>query len=265
MAFNPLVDIGVNLTHSRFAADRGDVIVRAEAAGVTHIIATGVSADESVAAAALAEQYPQLLRATAGVHPHHASEWDARAAEQVATLLANPMVCAVGETGLDYYRDFSPRSQQRSAFAAQLALGVSHQQPAFCHQRDAEGDFLSILADYRTALPGAVLHCFTGDRALLERCIEWDLYIGITGWICDERRGAALRDLVRLIPRERLLIETDAPFLLPRDLPNPPSNRRNEPVYLSHILERIAALRDESLDDLATVTYANSRRLFRLS
>jgi len=265
MQNNPLVDIGVNLTHSRFDADRSAVMERAAAAGVERMVITGVSPQESIEAAALANRHPDTLRSTAGVHPHHASEWTDASAQTIASLLTDPAVCAVGETGLDYNRDFSPRCDQRAAFAAQLALGVTHQQPAFCHQRDAQEDFLAILQDYYAALPGAVLHCFTGGQDLLERCIEWDLYIGITGWICDERRGAQLRELVGLIPSPRLLIETDAPFLLPRDLDQPPANRRNEPALLGHILNRVAALRGESPDDVAATTYANSQRLFGLS
>lgn len=265
MQTSPLIDIGVNLTHSRFDADRDAVMARAATAGVERMVITGVSANESIAAAALARAHPSVLRSTAGVHPHHASEWNDASAQAIATLLDDPAVCAVGETGLDYNRDFSPRGDQRQAFAAQLALGVTHQRPAFCHQRDAEADFLAILQDYYQTLPGAVLHCFTGGQDLLERCIEWDLYIGITGWICDERRGAALRELVGLIPRSRLLIETDAPFLLPRDLTAPPANRRNEPGFLGHILNRVAALRGESAEALAAITYANSQRLFGLN
>lgn len=265
MQNHPVIDIGVNLTHSRFEADRDAVMARAARAGVERMVITGVSADESIAAAALARAQPSVLRSTAGVHPHHASEWNDASAQAITTLLEDPAVCAVGETGLDYNRDFSPRYDQRKAFAAQLELGVTHQRPAFCHQRDAQTDFLAILQDHYASLPGAVLHCFTGGQALLEQCIEWDLYIGITGWICDERRGAQLREIVGLIPSSRLLIETDAPFLLPRDLAQPPANRRNEPAFLGHILNRVAALRGESAETLAATTYANSQRLLGLS
>ena len=262
MVYNGLVDIGVNLTHARFAADREQVRMAARAAGVEQMVLTGVSVEESRAAVALAETHPDTLAATAGGHPHHARDWSPEAAVTLGDLLDHTAVVAVGETGLDYNRDFSPRPLQRAAFSEQLALGSTHHRPAFLHQRDAEADFLAILREHRAALPGAVLHCFTGGRQLLERCLALDLYIGVTGWVCDERRGGELRDCIPAIPAERLLIETDAPFLLPRDLPEKPANRRNEPRFLPHILEAVARLRDVDPSVLAAQTAANSQRLF---
>ena len=264
MQYSDLIDIGVNLTHARFDADRDAVIDRAIAAGVAGMIVTGVSVEESRAATTLAARYPGLMAATAGVHPHHAREWSGASAEALATLLGNPATVAVGETGLDYNRDFSPRADQRAAFEAQLRLAVDHQRPVFLHQREAEADFLAILSDYRAGLPGAVLHCFTGDPAMIEACRELDLYFGITGWVSDERRGAPLRQGVPLIPANRLMIETDAPFLLPRPVTQPAVKRRNEPAYLPHIIDTLAALRDESGASLAAWTRENSRRFFSL-
>jgi TatD DNase family protein len=174
-------------------------------------------------------------------------------------------VVAVGECGLDYFRDFSPRDLQQRAFVAQLELAAESRRPVFLHQRDAHEDFLRLLRPFRDALAGGVAHCFTGGPRELEDCLELDLYIGVTGWLCDERRGAALREAAREIPLERLLIETDAPYLLPRDLQPKPRSRRNEPCYLPHILERLAALRAEPVTLLAETTRRNSEELFRLT
>lgn len=264
MQYNPLIDIGVNLTHRRFADDRGAVIERALAAGVHRMIATGVTLAESRAALSLAAEYPDVLSATAGVHPHHASEWTGDSEAELAELLAMPRAVAAGETGLDYNRDFSPRDAQRRAFEAQLGLAAARNRPAFLHHRDAESDFLAILKEQRDGLGAAVLHCFTGDRAFLYRCLDLDLHIGVTGWVCDARRGADLRACVASIPEDRLMIETDAPFLLPADLPEKPPKRRNEPAFLPHVLKTVADLRGDDPHSLAMRTSANARRFFAL-
>lgn len=260
-----LVDIGVNLTHKRFDRDRDAVIRRAADAGVAHMVLTGVDAPGSKATLALAESHPGRMTATAGLHPHHAADWDADTEAALRVLLKSPQVVAVGETGLDFFRDFSPRPAQEAAFEAQLALAAESGRPAFLHQRDAGERFLAILRAHRDALPGAVLHCFTGDRELLRACLDLDLHIGVTGWVCDERRGEALRDCVAEVPADRLMIETDAPFLLPRDLQPRPRDGRNEPAFLPHILRAVAALRGETPAALAQSTRATAERFFGLA
>lgn len=264
MGYSNLTDIGVNLTHRRFDGDRAAVIERARAAGVTRMVLTGTSAAESQAAARLAAAHPRCMTSTAGVHPHEASTWSQATREVIVDLASREPTVAIGETGLDYCRDFSPRTDQQACFAAQLDIAATQGLPAFLHQRDAEADFLAILRQHRDTLPGAVLHCFTGPRSLLHACLDLDLHIGVTGWICDERRGGALRDCVADIPAERLMIETDAPFLLPRDIAQKPANRRNEPAYLGHVLETVAALRGESAADLAASTTRVAARFFSL-
>jgi TatD DNase family protein len=261
---NGLVDIGVNLGHDRFDADRETVMQRAREAGVTRFIVTGTSVTASVRALDLAQARPSEIFATAGIHPHHAAEFDAHTRDALRALLAHESVVAVGECGLDYYRDFSPRDKQRDAFVAQLELAAELDRPVFLHQRDAHEDFLQLLAPLIARVPGGVAHCFTGGPRELAAYLELGLHIGITGWICDERRGAALRGAVPEIPLERLLIETDAPYLLPRDITPKPKSHRNEPAYLPHILERVAALRSEPVELLAAATRQNSERLFRL-
>jgi len=259
-----LIDIGANLTHESFDDDRDAVLARAAAAGVARIIVTGTSVTSSVQAAALCEATPTRLFATAGVHPHHAAELDTHTAAALRSLLANPAFVAVGECGLDFFRDYSPRDAQRRALAAQLELAAEVQKPVFLHERDAHKELVAMLAPARASLAGGVAHCFTGGPAELDAYLELDLHIGVTGWVCDERRGAELRAAVPRIPLDRLLVETDAPYLLPRDLAPKPRSRRNEPQYLAHVLERIAALAGQPVEVVAQATTANAERLFGL-
>jgi TatD DNase family protein len=259
-----LIDIGINLTHESYDADRDAVIARAAAAGVRQLIATGASLAGSVASSALAAAHAGSIFATAGVHPHHADSFDAETLVQLRELLRSPAVVAVGECGLDYYRNFSSHQGQRRAFTAQLTLAIETGKPLFLHQRDAHEDFISILGEYRSVLPKGVAHCFTAGAAELETYLDLGLAIGITGWICDERRGRHLQSLVARIPAGRLLLETDGPYLLPRDLKPAPPGRRNEPMLLPHIASVVAQHRAESLQVCAAHTSAASRALFGL-
>jgi TatD DNase family protein len=260
-----LVDIGINLTHDSYDSDRDAVMARAAAAGVVQMVVTGASAAGSRSAVALAHAHPGVLYATTGVHPHHATELTDELARELEGLAHKPEVVAVGECGLDYFRDFSPREVQRAAFARQLEIAARVGKPLFLHQRDAHEDFVAILREHERALTaGAVAHCFTGQANELEDYLRMGLYIGITGWICDERRGMHLLPLMRRIPADKLMIETDGPYLLPRDLRPKPSSRRNEPAYLPHIAASIARARGESLEQLAAATTATARRFFRL-
>ncbi len=259
-----LIDIGVNLTHDSFDTDRAAVIARAIEVGVVQMIVTGANGPSTRQALGLAREHPGRLFATAGVHPHHATELDEALASELEHLAAQPEVVAIGECGLDYFRDFSPRDAQRRAFERQLALAARIGKPVFLHQRDAHEDFVSILREHRHRLKGGVAHCFTGTRDQLAACLELDLAIGLTGWICDERRGAHLIPLVREIPAGRLMVETDAPYLLPRDLRPRPSSRRNEPLFLPHVAQALARARDEPVEALAESMTAATRALFRL-
>ena len=257
-----LIDIGINLAHDSFDTDRAEVIRRAAAAGVTRMVITGSSLASTRAAIELVRSDPQRFRCTAGVHPHHASELDEPALQELATLAAQPEVVAVGECGLDYFRNFSPRPAQLTAFRRQLDLAVQLRKPVFLHQRDAHDEFLTVLREYGSRLVGGVAHCFTAGIAEARAYLELGLYIGITGWISDERRGLHLREVVRTLPAERLLIETDGPYLLPRDLQPRPHSRRNEPMYLPHVLHAVAAARGQSPQELASLTTRNALTLF---
>lgn len=259
-----LIDIGANLTHASFDIDRQAVIARARAAGVVQMLVTGASVEGSAQAIELARAHGGHLFATSGVHPHHARDLDHAALERLAELALAPEVVAVGECGLDYYRDYSPRDAQRHAFERQLELAARVGKPVFLHQRDAHDDFVAILREHRGSLAGGVAHCFTADRGELEHYLELDLAIGMTGWICDERRGRHLVPLMGEIPPGRLMLETDAPYLLPRDLSAKPAARRNEPMFLPHVAEAVARARGESLASLASHTTRAARDLFKL-
>jgi len=260
-----LVDIGANLTHESFAGDLPATLERAAARGVQRLIVTGTTVVASQAALTLARSSPGRLWSTAGIHPHHASDYSPAAAEGLRSLLSQDPVVAVGECGLDYFRDFSPRPDQRRAFAGQLALAAESGKPVFLHEREAHADFLALLGEHRLALAGGVAHCFTGGPAELERYLALDLYVGITGWICDERRGEPLRSAVRRLPLDRVLLETDAPYLLPRTLRPAPPSRRNEPAWLREVLRVLAAAMDRTEADIAEASTRNAERLFGLS
>ncbi len=257
-----LVDIGVNLTNRAFRKDRDDVIANALAAGVTAMVVIGTSESESEAALALARTRPGILYATAGVHPHDARHWRTETPERLKMLAAETVVVAIGETGLDFNRDFSPRPAQERVLAAQLELAVELQVSVFLHEREAHERLVGILKEYRDRLGAVVIHCFTGSRSELFAYLDLGLHIGITGWICDERRGLHLRELVPNIPLGRLMIETDAPYLLPRDLKPRPKSRRNEPAYLPHVAQTIAACRGLPVADLADATTRAARAFF---
>jgi TatD DNase family protein len=258
----PIIDIGVNLALDSFDADREAVLERALSVGVTRLLITGSSLASTRTALELVRHHPLRLRCTSGVHPHHADELMPAQFAELAELAQLPQCLAVGECGLDYYRNFAPRQAQLSAFRRQLELAAQLHKPVFLHERDAHEDFCTVLREFSGQLAGGVAHCFTGELREAQRYLELGLHIGITGWICDERRGLHLREVVRHIPAERLLVETDAPYLLPRDLHPKPPSRRNEPMHLPHILQTLAAARGEPSAALAHITTTNAQRLF---
>lgn len=240
------------------------MLQRAREAGVVQQVVTGASREHSPMALRLAQAHPGELFATAGVHPHHATEYTDECDAEMRALHAHPEVVAVGECGLDYFRDFSPRPAQRRAFERQLQIAADTGKPLFLHQREAHDDFVAMMKNFDGRLGPAVVHCFTGTRKELFDCLDQDWHIGITGWLCDERRGLHLRELVKNIPANRLMIETDAPYLLPRTVKPQPSHRRNEPMYLAHIVAELARDRGEEVEVTAAATTATARAFFGL-
>ncbi len=264
-----LVDIGANLTHDSFDHDRGAVIRRAIRAGVAQFVIAGSTVQQSTQAAELAaalndEAGGRRFFATAGIHPHRASEFDAGSIARLGALCAREVVVSIGECGLDYFRDYSSKAEQRGAFAAQLALAVDNGLPVYLHQRDAHADFVAILREHLPDLSRAVAHCITGEGSELDCYLDLGLYVGITGWICDQQGGMQLREVVSRIPPERLMVETDSPYLQPRDLEPRPRTRRNEPANLPHVLAAVAAARGETAEALAVSTTRAARRFFAL-
>lgn len=263
-----LIDIGVNLSNSRFKDDIEQTLQRAQDANVTQLVLTGTSMSESEAVVQLCEKYeqqfPNMLFATVGIHPHHANEYDKYTTKILEELSAHKSVVAIGETGLDFNRNFSSETDQTAAFESQLELAVKKQMPLFMHERDASKRQLEILRDYRDHFTQGVIHCFTGGRETLYNYLDLNLHIGITGWICDQQRGKDLRDLVSNIPINRLMIETDAPYLLPKNMQTKPKNRRNEPSFLPWVLKEIANYRHETIEILARETRATAKKFFAL-
>lgn len=259
---NPIIDIGVNLMHRSFHQDRDQVVARAVEYNVTPMIITGTSLRNSIDAASYAGQHANKLYSTAGVHPHDAKNCNEQTISKLRELAVLPQVVAIGECGLDYNRDFSPRDVQRKWFGEQIRLAQELDMPLFLHEREASADFIGLLNEHK--VQKAVVHCFTGTLAELKAYLEMGYHIGITGWICDERRGKHLRELVRIIPLDRLMIETDAPFLTPRDLNVKPSDGRNEPAILPHILQAVAHCIGKPADEVAKATTQTAKEFFRI-
>jgi TatD DNase family protein len=259
-----LIDIGANLTNHRFHADLDAVLQRSKDAGVSHIIVTGTSEKASREALALAKQHSGYLTCTAGVHPHDAKNWHSKTAASIEKLAANLEVVAIGECGLDYNRMFSTEAQQIACFEAQLQLAARLKKPVFLHERDAHDPFFALLKQYRPQLTGAVVHCFTGTVEQMREYLALDCHIGITGWVVDERRGEDLRKAVKFLPKDRLMIETDAPFLTPRNLNPRPVDNRNEPMYLPAVLHAVANILRVSPTALAEQIRKNTQSFFSL-
>jgi TatD DNase family protein len=213
-----------------------------------------------MAAIRVAEQFD--FHATAGVHPHHARDCGPQTIPALRELAKHPRNVAIGECGLDFNRNYSPHPDQEKWFVAQLELGLELGKPLFLHSRDAHPRFAEILKHHK--VKQAVAHCFTGEKAELHAYLDLGLYVGITGWICDERRGRHLVELVRDIPRDRLLLETDSPYLTPRNLKPQPRARRNEPAFLPHILKTVARALGRPVEEIAAETTRNARTLFNL-
>ena len=256
-----LVDIGVNLMHRSFANDRVAVIERAFAAGVRTMIVTATDLNDVLPALFIAQEFPDKIFTTAGVHPHYSQRCNDETIQNLRKWAQTKNVVAIGECGLDFNRDFSPRPIQEKWFTAQIALAEELQIPLFLHERDTEQRFLEILAAHRKDVPG-ILHCFSGDGDALTAYLDLGLFIGITGWICDPRRGIHLREIIRQIPFDRLMIETDAPFLSPRPKPPGVKDHRNEPSFLPDVLKTVSECLGKSPAEVAERTTKTAKEFF---
>lgn len=262
-----MIDIGANLANSSFSTDLEDVVTRAKQAGLEKIIVTGSCFASNRDALALTRSYPDFLYSTAGLHPHYASQWDDTVRKQIESLIEENTVVALGETGLDYNRNFSPPEAQRHAFENLLDIAEQYSKPLFLHQRDAHADFYAILSNHPALFERAVVHCFTDTEDALLDYIEKGCFIGITGWICDKKRGSTLREIVKHIPLDRLMIESDAPYLMPhRDqLKSSMAHKnRNEPHTLNYVAKQIGESTGQSEQHIIEMTTANAKRFFKL-
>ena len=259
-----LIDIGLNLMHSSFKKDRVELIEEAKKAGVKQFIITGTNINSSQQAADYASKYPETLFSTAGVHPHDAKTCDNDTLRELERLSENECVVAIGECGLDYNRNFSPQPVQREWFEAQVELAEKLNMPLFLHEREAHEDLYKILQRHDSVIEKSVVHCFTGTKQEAQNYIDLGCFIGVTGWICDMKRGRDLQEAVSVIPPEKLMIETDAPFLIPKNFDKKPKKNRNEPKYLPHILETIALCMGIDAEELALQVSKNTKEFFKI-
>ncbi|MDR0912427.1 MAG: TatD family hydrolase [Methanobrevibacter sp.] len=283
------IDIGINLLHKSFNNDRIDVINEGYKLGVSKLILTGTTVDNSLKTLNFVNKFNNMndndndknncnynydklnnkdnvpiIYSTAGIHPHNAIEFNENSLNSLEKIAKSPNVKAIGECGLDYNRDFSPRDIQREVFEKQIQLAIKLDMPLFLHDRESCVDFSKILEKYQEDLDKFVVHCFTGTKEELEIYLDLGAYVGITGWICDERRGKNLLKLINDIPLDKLMIETDAPFLIPRNLDPKPKKHRNLPKYLPHIAKTIAIELGEDEKKISEVTYKNTVDFFNL-
>ena len=249
--------------HKSFRKDRQEIIDDAKKVGVKQFIITGTNVHSSQIAAEYASKFPETLYSTSGVHPHDAKTCNGHTINELEKIAKNKSVIAIGECGLDYNRNFSPQDLQRKWFEAQVELAERLDMPLFLHEREAHEDLYGILKKYDVC-EKSVVHCFTGTKNEAQNYIDLGCYIGVTGWICAMKRGRDLQEAVSVIPPEKLMIETDAPFLIPKNFEKKPKKNRNEPRYLPHILETIAMCMGLDAEDLAIQVTKNTKEFFKI-
>jgi len=257
-----MIDIGVNLNHSIFLDDLELTLSETNQHGVNGIICIASDLDESQLLAQHCQRHLSLWQ-TIGCHPHQAKTWHTNSQQVFRELLNTHQAVAIGETGLDFNRNYSTPEQQRFAFHQQIELATEFSLPLYLHERDAHQEMIATLKQHPEVAQNSVIHCFTGSTEELNHYLELGLYIGITGWVCDERRGHDLQSAVPHIPLDKLLLETDAPYLLPRNIR--PRPKKNHPKYLPYVAEEVARLRGMSVEALIEATLDNTHRLFNLS
>ena len=260
------IDIGINLTNKQFQNDIDDVVQDALDADVSQMILTGTSIRNSEASLEIAKQYPGILYSTAGIHPHDAKSFDEKSISKLRNLLKQKQVVSVGECGLDFDRDFSPRNKQEECYKAQLELAIEVQKPLFLHERAAFSSFMNITKDYLPQLQKAVVHCFTGTLPEAKTYLDNGFYLGFTGAISDAKRFSHLKEVIQYVPLDRMMIETDAPFMLPKNVPNSLlkkyQERRCEPAFLPYVAGTIAQFKGITLAKVAEETTRNSKSFF---
>ena len=258
-----IADIACNFTSDRFDNDLDQVINRAIVNNITKfgLICSRLSDIEKLLE--IYNRYSKDMFFTIGVHPHHANEINEEYLKKLKEVINNNNPHAIGETGLDFFRNLSTYEEQIFAFEEQIKIAIDTNKPLFLHQRDSHDDFVKILRKYSSDINKSVVHCFTGTKEQLNDYLELDCYIGVTGWICDAKRNVELRKTIKNIPLERLMIETDCPYLIPKNLEEKPKNNRNEPTYLNHIANEVATLMKKDINDIREKTYKTSLSFFQ--
>lgn len=266
-----MIDICLNLSSDKFSKDRNEIIQRALDNNVSGFIFTGTSLKSSKQSLMYAQDNKKVACSTAGVHPHDAKSWS-NVKSEIEMIAKNDLVVAIGECGLDYDRMFSTREEQMIAFKEQLDLALKYNKPVFIHVRNKieDGgvklimdDFENIYKPYHQKGVKGVVHCFTGNKKMLDTFLSYDLFIGITGWVCDDVRGEQLQKLIKYIPDDKLMIETDAPYLTPKNLPKGISRGRNEPAFLKYVAMKIAEIKNINEEALMSLTSGNVKSLFK--
>ena len=258
-----IADIACNFTSDRFDNDLEEVINPAIVNNITKfgLICSRLSDIDKLLE--IYNRYSKDMFFTIGVHPHHANEINEEYLKKLKEVINNNNPHAIGETGLDFFRNLSTYEEQIFAFEEQIKIAIDTNKPLFLHQRDSHDDFIKILRKYSSDINKSVVHCFTGTKEQLNDYLELDCYIGVTGWICDAKRNVELRKTIKNIPLERLMIETDCPYLIPKNLEEKPKNNRNEPTYLNHIANEVATLTKKDINDIREKTYKTSLSFFQ--
>ena len=259
---NEIADIACNFTSERFDNDLDEVIKRAIDNKITKFGLICSRMSDLSKLLKIYKQYSKSMFYTIGVHPHHANEINDDYLKKLKDVITTNNPHAIGETGLDFFRNLSTYEQQIYVFEEQIKIAIDTNKPLFLHQRDSHDDFIKILRKYSSDISKAVVHCFTGTQGQLDDYLELDCYIGITGWICDEKRNIELRKAIKNIPLEKLMIETDCPYLIPKNLVEKPKNNRNEPSNLNHIVSEISMLMNIGEDILRRETFKNTKSFF---
>jgi len=254
-----LIDTHTHLDMPEFDHDREEVILRALKQGIEYIITVGIGKAECEIALELAKTHP-FIYAALGVHPHNAKDMDSEVYEYIALNSRSEKVVAIGEIGLDFYRTLSPKEDQIECFRKFLQLAKEIKKPVIIHDRNAHKEILTILEEENAWEIGGVIHCFSGDKEMAKKCIDYGFYISIPGTVTFKNANA-LRDVVKWLPIDRILLETDSPFLAPY----PFRGKRNEPSYVRYVADRVSKIKGVSFEEIAKITSNNAKNLFRFS
>ncbi len=258
-----LIDIGANITHPQLHNQIDRVVENMKTQNISKTIITSSNLEDTKIALDIINSYPEIFYTTVGFHPHNAKDFIQEDIDTIIEYSENKKVLAIGECGLDYYREYSAKRDQLFCFEEQLKIAKNINSPVFLHERKAHEDFVMVLKKYILEIENVVVHCFTGTKDELDTYLEMGCYIGITGWITDLNRGKHLHDLLKYIPEDKLMIETDAPYLTPKNLPFK-NTGINEPSYLKYVVQSISECLNKDMSYIEEITINNTKRFFSI-